>query len=188
MVQAVLATDTLRMVGLASHYPAAADAIGSEEQEQRWHQVVAGVADLLPTDCWCHLANSEGLIHRPAIGDAVRVGLLLTGVEVSESKLGLKQAMTWHSEISLVKDLPAGHGVSYNSQFRMPEDGRIALVPVGYADGYPIRASNQARLVLLVTGADSWPGDDGLFDGRSQSGTRCGGRPTSIVQCCSRLC
>ena len=81
----------------------------------------------------------------------MRAGLLLTGVE--EHRLGdvpLRSAIRWVSSISLVKQLPKGHTVSYNRTVILQRDSTLALIPVGYADGYPFQCSNHGAVVLIA--------------------------------------
>jgi alanine racemase len=75
----------------------------------------------------------------------VRSGLLLTGAMAEE---GLEPALRWVSSITLVKELPAGHSVSYNRTVVLERDSTVALIPVGYADGYPLRCSGQGEVLI----------------------------------------
>jgi alanine racemase len=62
----------------------------------------------------------------------------------------LVPALSWRSAVHRVIDVPAGTGVSYGHEFRLPRPGRIATVPVGYGDGLQRTARGAA---LLVRGA-----------------------------------
>lgn len=148
-VAAVIGAPSLRLAGVGSHYPMAADAAGSADQEAIWAEVLAGLP-AVPTDCWLHLANSEGLLLRPVSGaSAVRCGLLLTGVVPAGCPdPGLQPAVRWLSSISLVKTLPADHTVSYNRLHRLDASTPVALVPVGYADGYPLACSQRGAVLI----------------------------------------
>ena len=138
----------LRLAGLATHYPDATQAGPSQAQEDRFAALVAACGPL-PADCLVHVANSEGVLMRPAIGNAARVGLLLTGCEpIGCPPAGLRQALRWESALTLIKNLPAGHGVSYGSTVHLERDSRVGLVPVGYADGYPFAASGRSQVVV----------------------------------------
>jgi alanine racemase len=111
--------------------------------------LVAGLPPL-PEDVWIHYANSEGVMHRPAgIGNVVRAGILLVGVVPERCPdPGVQQAVRWVSSLSLVKRLPAGYGVSYNHTCILSRDTRAGIIPVGYADGYPIALSNQGAVLI----------------------------------------
>jgi alanine racemase len=58
----------------------------------------------------------------------------------------LQAAITLRARVALVKDIPAGAGVSYGLTWQASQPTRIALVPVGYADGIPRAAGNRAQV------------------------------------------
>jgi alanine racemase len=149
MVQAVLASPTLRLAGICTHYPMATDQRFSREQEAVFTSLLARMPPL-PAGCWIHQANSEGILLRPAEpSTVVRAGLLLAGV-VPEGCVdpGVTPALSWLSAISLVKRLPAGHGISYNRTHVLGRDSVLGIVPVGYADGYPITLSGVGHMLI----------------------------------------
>ena len=61
---------------------------------------------------------------------------------------GLIPAVRWVSSLSLVKRLPKGHGVSYNRTKILDRDTLTGIVPVGYADGYPITLSGKGAVLV----------------------------------------
>jgi alanine racemase len=97
-----------------------------------------------------HLANSAGIFAVPeAHFQLVRVGIALYGVEpVAGQRYGLRPAMTLRARVVNVKRVPAGTGVSYGHEYLTRTDTTVALVPLGYADGVPRRASNRAEVLL----------------------------------------
>ncbi len=56
--------------------------------------------------------------------------------------------LTWKTRISQVKDVPAGSHVGYGCTYQTTRASRIAVLPVGYADGYDRRLSNQAHVLV----------------------------------------
>jgi alanine racemase len=56
--------------------------------------------------------------------------------------------LTWKSRIAQVKTVPAGGSVGYDVTYRAPSQRRIAVVPVGYYDGYDRRLSNRGRVLV----------------------------------------
>lgn len=95
-----------------------------------------------------HVANSAATLTLPeAHFDLVRPGLAVYGLspvpEVATSdRLGLRPAMRLSATVALVKAVPANQGVSYGHTYTTQRDTRVALVPLGYADGVPRHASN----------------------------------------------
>lgn len=149
LAQLIMDNQGCELAGLATHYPEALDAACASTQESLFEQVLQQLPDISP-DCWIHRANSEGVLCRPGGPcNAVRVGLLLTGcADAALPDIGLQTALRWLSAINLVKQLPAGHSISYNQTVTLERPTRIALVPVGYADGYPIRCSNRSQVLI----------------------------------------
>jgi alanine racemase len=83
--------------------------------------------------------------------DLVRVGIALYGLHPSaETRLPseLKPALTWKAQLSQVKQLPPGRGVSYGHVYTTDREERIGTLPVGYADGLRRTLDN----VVLVRG------------------------------------
>jgi alanine racemase len=94
-----------------------------------------------------HLAATAGALRIPdARFDLVRVGLGVYGLSPFEGEdsasLGLTPAMELSAEIAAVRRVPAGTGVSYDYSYRTEGESTLALVPLGYADGIPRRASS----------------------------------------------
>jgi alanine racemase len=102
--------------------------------------------------CPRHLANSAGTLRAPAGRfDAVRCGIALYGVSPFESDPaldGLEPALAWTSRVAALRDLQPGDSSGYGRRLVADRPLRIALVPVGYADGYP-RVLSGASDVLI---------------------------------------
>ncbi|HLZ48516.1 MAG TPA: alanine racemase, partial [Candidatus Limnocylindria bacterium] len=108
--------------------------------------------DAIDPPRWVHASASGGVASLPtrARMTAVRVGLAIYGLHAAPhlaGRLDLRPALSWRSRVHRVADVPRGTGVSYGHEYRLPHDGRIATVPVGYGDGLS-RASKQASLLL----------------------------------------
>ena len=86
-----------------------------------------------------HAASSlAAVVCPPARLDLVRIGAALFGIEPVPSRpLGLAQAARWETTVAQVRDVGAGDPVGYGQQYRTARAGRLALLPVGYADGVP---------------------------------------------------
>ncbi len=85
-----------------------------------------------------HIANSAAIITQPqAALDMVRMGILVYGATKNlGSKKGLEPVIEWRSEITQIKQLYKGDTVGYNREFIAEKETEIAVVPVGYADGF----------------------------------------------------
>ena len=92
-----------------------------------------------------HCAATGGTLFYPDFAlDMVRPGLLLYGYGDAAGKLGLQPGMTLKSRISAVKTYPAGTRISYGGTYTVPEETRLGVIPIGYADGLHRALSNKA--------------------------------------------
>lgn len=101
---------------------------------------------------YTHAANSPATLYRQGVHfNMVRVGLAMYGMNpASKEHLpdGIAPALAWKTTIAQVKTLPAGHPVGYGNTYRTRQDETIAILPVGYADGFR-RAPRTWRHVLI---------------------------------------
>lgn len=99
-----------------------------------------------------HLANSAAILTRDDCRyDLTRPGLALYGLspipaDRSARSLGLRPAMTLRAQLSVVKRVPAGHGVSYQHTYVTDKETTLGVVPLGYADGIARAASNRGPI------------------------------------------
>jgi alanine racemase len=96
-----------------------------------------------------HIANSAAVLSLPdAHLDMVRPGIMLYGYGCCESKK-LKPVMTVKSAIVFLKKVPDGTSISYGRTFITKRKSTIATIPVGYADGYNRKLSNQGEVLVM---------------------------------------
>ena len=107
-----------------------------------------------------HIADSAAALLLPqARQDVVRIGISLYGLwPSSETRLSaravlgrvpeLQPVLSWRCRSQLTKWLPAGSYVGYGCTYRCPGETRIAVLPMGYADGYPRRLSSRAHALV----------------------------------------
>lgn len=97
-----------------------------------------------------HLANSAATLTLPeAHFDLVRPGIACYGLTpIPPRGFDLVPAMTLRSTLALVKPVPAGTGLSYGHDYVTSRDTRVALVPLGYADGVPRSGGNTAEVAV----------------------------------------
>ena len=150
--RAIRALPHLEIDGIFTHLATSdePDITGDREQLARFREVL-GALDERPR--LVHVAASAGVAAFGPIDGvtAVRPGLAVYGVHPAPHlapKLSLRAALTWRSRIHRLASVPKGTGVSYGHEYRLPRDGRIATVPVGYGDGLP-RIAGKSGGVLV---------------------------------------
>jgi alanine racemase len=108
-------------------------------QLERYDAVLAEVAAAGIDVPLRHAANSAATMNQPASRyDLVRCGIAIYGIPPAPSLEGvvpLQQAVRLATEVSFVKPVAAGEGVSYGHRGRAPRDTLVATLPIGYADG-----------------------------------------------------
>ena len=97
-----------------------------------------------------HVANSAATLAVPESHfDAVRPGLSLYGIyPVVEKPIALKPALTWKARIGWIGSISEGEGVSYGLTYKAPHQTRVAMVKVGYGDGYPRALSGVGEVLI----------------------------------------
>jgi len=99
------------------------------------------------------IANSAGILaYRESFQDMVRPGIMLYGVSPFSDRVGLddhlQPVMHLTSQVIATKDLKQGDKVGYGCTWESPEDMRIAVVGIGYGDGYPRHAKNGTPVLI----------------------------------------
>lgn len=101
--------------------------------------------EALPSPLMVHVANSAWAVRHPAhCQDMVRIGIGLFGYGDQNWALPLTPAVHWTCKISQVRKLKPGDTVSYGRHFMASKPMVMAVLPVGYADGYPRGMSDKA--------------------------------------------
>jgi alanine racemase len=123
----------------------------TEHQIKCFQQAVSFLEKQLNHPFDKHLLNSEGISNYPdAAFDMVRLGIGMYGVSGHPTvKSALKPVLSWFSAISQLKKVKKGESVGYNRSFVATEDKTIAIVPVGYADGFKRSLSNGKGSVVI---------------------------------------
>lgn len=157
LARALEAAPWLVFEGLMTHFAAADDPTQdafTREQIRRFDLARSALTGEGFRFRYEHAAASAAIARFPeAHYTMVRTGLALFGYsQVPELvPLGQRPVLRLTTQVISVKELPAGHGVGYGLTFTTPEARRIAIVALGYSDGYPWALSNLGW--MLVGGA-----------------------------------
>lgn len=143
----------IEVEGLMSHLAVAEeDNPFNALQIERFEEIKRVFSEVGVKPKFFHLSNSSGLINK--LGNTCnlfRPGLALYGSwanEENRKKLPLKQLMNLRTEITQVKELEAGRSISYGRTYITSKKSKIAVLPIGYADGYDTRLSNKGRVIV----------------------------------------
>ena len=146
----------MRIAGIMSHFPES-DNPGAESTEKGF-AAFSSVCRAMKNryTSICHIANSGAVLNFPdTCCDMVRAGIALYGYlpagrlpPASPRKIDLIPAMSFVTKILQVKTLPAGTGVSYGHTFRAQQPIKIAVLPVGYEDGFSRLMSNRGEVLV----------------------------------------
>lgn len=143
------------VVGVMSHFPSAdEDESFTREQVKLFTSCVEelrGAFDLQ----YCHIAASAGeLGYDIPVANMVRPGLMIYGVSPIDTAYAaeLKLTLRLLSRVTLVRELPAGHGVSYGRTWVTPQPTRVATVGIGYADGWNRHLSGAVGAQVFIGG------------------------------------
>lgn len=151
------ALDTIRneprlvLEGVLSHFADAEDPEGPRNplQERRFDEALELLTPEERDRVTIHMANSAGALHRPgARRGLVRLGLALYGLDPAGRDRDLTPVMSVRAQLVSLREVESGARMGYGGIYRRDEPGRVAVVPVGYADGYPKRLSNRAEALV----------------------------------------
>ncbi|HKP02167.1 MAG TPA: alanine racemase [Chthoniobacterales bacterium] len=148
----VAALPNVRVHSISTHMPVSnEDAEYTRVQLERFRNVFAQFRAEVPGDYKAHVLQSAGtLAFNDPPPEIVRAGVMLYGISpLPEFQKILKPVMTWKARIALIREMPAGHGISYGRTFITPRPMRVATLSAGYADGYPRHLSNREAAILV---------------------------------------
>lgn len=150
----------LKVKGILTHLHTGEDAWNLEgasfEQLRKFHDVEKAFHSFKPVS---HTLNSAGLLnflghrgktlpHGISNRQGVRPGLSIYGLAPVKTDLLLKPVMSLRSQTVRYHLIHAGDGVSYNLTWRASKDSVVAIVPMGYADGYHRLLSNRGEVLF----------------------------------------
>ena len=148
LAEALRALPRVEVEGLTTHMANADEPDDSFSVEQ--HKRFAAVAARLPWIPYRHTANSATALRRQELHyDGVRIGLALHGVQPENTPTAhLQPILSLKARVARVAEVAAGEGVSYGLRWRAERPARVALIPVGYADGWRRTLGNRGEVLV----------------------------------------
>jgi alanine racemase len=167
VLTALKAAKHLLLEGLSTHLASSEvmDAPSVAEQERSFEAARRMVREAGMEPAFVHMANTAAVISRPETwtnmkgNSMVRPGVALYGYylpfqragrEVSGGTLRLpvKPVLTWKTRILSLRDFPANQPLGYGATYVTKAPAHVAVLPVGYADGYNRQLSNRGRVIV----------------------------------------
>ena len=162
VLSALKEAEHLLLEGLSTHLASSEimDAPSVQEQEHRFDQARRMVREAGLEPRHVHMANTSAVIsRRETWNNMVRPGIALYGYylpfqragrEVSGGTLRLpvKPILTWKTRILSMRDFAANHPLGYGGTYITKAPAHVAVLPVGYADGYNRQLSNRGRVIV----------------------------------------
>ncbi len=135
----------LRIQSVFSHLAGSDDKSHDEftqEQYERFNNLCELITKHQPQPVIRHILNSAGIERFPAMQmEMVRLGIGLYGISQS-NVIQTETVARWLTVVSQVKEVSAGETIGYSRKGKAEQSKKIAIIPVGYADGYDRRLSN----------------------------------------------
>lgn len=152
VVARILASPSLALEGLMTHFAAADDPAHdafTRQQIARFEQARAAARALGAVPRWEHACNSAGLVRFPeAHYSLVRLGIGLYAQAPREpGGPAWTPVVRLTTRVVSVREVAGGDPVGYGLSWRAPEQGaRVAVIALGYGDGYPRSLSNRGEV------------------------------------------
>ena len=155
IAERVAALPGVEIEGMFTHFSTADEASldWTHEQFKRFSSAVADVRAKGIDVKFVHCCNSGAILAglKDYYCDYVRPGHILHGLIPSpecRDVVKIERAFTFKTRIGLLRDLPEGWGISYGQTYHAKAHERTAVLPVGYADGYPRSLSNKGEVLI----------------------------------------
>ena len=142
----------LHLEGVMSHLASADEPDGRETEQQlaRFRAFLDAIRSAGLTVPTAHIANSAAILKYPSSHlDLVRPGLMLYGYASGPTpSADLCPVLTWKSRVIQIKKVEKGQPISYGGTFVTSRPSTLAVLPVGYADGYSRALSNKGHALI----------------------------------------
>ena len=154
LLQEIVALPGIELEGIYTHFAMAdaQDLTHARMQLARFQDVLRVVEAKHLRPPLVHAANSAATLILPeAHFDMVRPGIALYGMDPSaEVRLpeGFRPTLSFKTQVAQVKVIPAGECISYGCTYTTDRPTRVAVLPVGYADGFRRAPANWGTVLI----------------------------------------
>lgn len=158
LCETLAASQHLRLEGVSTHFASVRDPEKTRKQAALFEE---GLDVLQSHGLWpslIHMANSAATLARAETWKTmVRPGIALYGYSRTPAPgvappdvpaTPLQPVLSWKTRVIALKNVPAGQAIGYGGTFVTQQPSRIAVLPVGYADGFHRLLSNRGRVIV----------------------------------------
>lgn len=153
----------VQLVAVSSHFADIEDTTDhgfARAQQARFEAWLARLGSVGLGGLMRHFScSASAILWAESHRDLVRVGVAAYGVwpsretrvaarQVGREDLALRTALTWKARLAQVRDVPAGETVGYGRTWQAQVDSRVAVLPLGYHDGYPRALAGRAYVLV----------------------------------------
>ena len=153
LVEQIISQKSLLLEGIMTHFAQSdeADKTFANLQLSRFNEVLQAAGERNISVPLRHTCNSGGFLDLPhAHLDMVRTGILIYGVfpsQVCRRIPGIEPVMSVKAKIAAIQNLKPGEVVGYGMRYRAADARRVAVLPIGYGDGFP-RVRNEGCVLI----------------------------------------
>jgi alanine racemase len=154
----IAASPEVELQGVFSHLSESEvlDSPVAAAQRTRFERAIALLATAGLHPRFRHLANTAATVARPDTwNNMVRPGLALYGYNLqcqgpgaAAAALPVRPVLTWKTRIIALRDIASGAPVGYNQRWHAARPTRLAVIPVGYGDGFSRQLSKAGQVIL----------------------------------------
>lgn len=153
-IEEVSSLEGIEVEGIFSHLATAycEDKTYAYEQFERFKALIERLEREGRSISYKHIASTAAILDLPEMNlDMVRPGIGLYGLYPSKMvsrRIELRPVMEFKTKVVYIEKVPKASGISYGRTYIAPKDIVTAVLPVGYADGYPRLLSNRAEVLI----------------------------------------
>ena len=159
-VKIIFSMKYIKVCGIHTHLCCADSLLSQDiafttEQINRFYALIDALKKNGITIPKLHIQSSYGLLNYPELKcDYVRAGIALYGVlsapgDRTVLKPDLRPVLSLKARVALIRDIDKGESVGYGRRFQAKRDSRIAILPIGYGDGFPRNLSCEKGYVVI---------------------------------------
>ena len=154
-INACFENEALDVSGVSSHFACADDDDAFDDksftklQIQRFEELISTVEKQTPRKLAKHICNSSGAAKfSQARYNQSRIGLALYGGGCGAQFAHTQQPLTLKSHVTQMRTITKGDSIGYERWFVAPRGTKVAVLPIGYADGYPKQMGRSAKVLI----------------------------------------